>query len=399
MPIFDQGYQHWKGPLSGHGRRWLSIALQGTRVQLKRRGVRGLLFMAWLPALALVIFMALWGMVEKRSEGVMALLQNFLPPGLLDQPSAYRGALWTMAYSYFFRFQMFFIMLLVAIAGPGLISSDLRFNALPLYFSRPLNRFDYFLGKLGVIGTLVAAVAVVPAVIAYVVGLCFSLDPGIIKDTWQVVPASIAYGLIVTLSAGTLILALSSLTRRSLYVGIAWAGLWIISGATAQILVQIYYAPLQRRVFEAQMTAFQVTHAPRRALPRGAPPGFGGEPDLKDPRIKKVLEDLRQAKAEQDEALRNDWRPLFSYVGNLERVSDRLLGTEAARASLAKLAPRSDDQIAEMAFGGPPGARRQEDEPPGPTQPWEWSAGVLAGLLGLSTWTLTSRVKSLDRLK
>ena len=31
--------------------------------------------------------------------------------------------------------------------------------------------------------------------------------------------------------------------------------------------------------------------------------------------------------------------------------------------------------------------------------PWEWSAGVLAGLLGLSTCILTLRVKSLDRLK
>jgi hypothetical protein len=31
--------------------------------------------------------------------------------------------------------------------------------------------------------------------------------------------------------------------------------------------------------------------------------------------------------------------------------------------------------------------------------PWTWSAGVLAGLLGLSVWTLTFRVKSLDRLK
>ena len=48
-------------------------------------------------------------------------------------------------------------MLLVVLAGPNLISRDLRFNALPLYFSRPLTRLDYFLGKLGVIAALVAA--------------------------------------------------------------------------------------------------------------------------------------------------------------------------------------------------------------------------------------------------
>ena len=40
MPIFDQGYQHWQGPLSGHGWRWLAIARHGVRVQLKNRLLR-----------------------------------------------------------------------------------------------------------------------------------------------------------------------------------------------------------------------------------------------------------------------------------------------------------------------------------------------------------------------
>ena len=35
MPIFDQGYQHWKGALSGHAWRWLAITRQGLRGQLK----------------------------------------------------------------------------------------------------------------------------------------------------------------------------------------------------------------------------------------------------------------------------------------------------------------------------------------------------------------------------
>ena len=31
--------------------------------------------------------------------------------------------------------------------------------------------------------------------------------------------------------------------------------------------------------------------------------------------------------------------------------------------------------------------------------PWTWSAGVLAGLFGVSFWVLATRVKSLDRLR
>jgi ABC-2 type transport system permease protein len=390
MPIFDQGYQHWQGPLSGHAWRWLTIALQGTRVQMKSRILRGFLFLAWLPALGLVVFMALWGLVEKKSEGVLVLLQNVLPPGILADPRAYRPAVWTMAYSYFFKTELFFIMLLVALAGPGLISRDLRFNALPLYFARPLNRFDYFLGKLGVIGTLVASVAVGPAVLAYIVGLGFSFDSAVIKDTWKLVLASVACGLVITLSAGTLILALSSLTRRSLYVGITWAGFWIVSSTTGTALTEYYHQMLQRDVFVAEREVWQAENS--------GPPGHRGGPKGQNARAKELREAVNKAREEQAEALRKDWRPLFSYVSNLERVSDWLLGTDAARESIKKVVA-SSREAAQAAFG-PPGRRRSsDDDEPAPTYPWEWSAGVLTGLLGLSTWTLTSRVKSLDRLK
>ncbi len=39
------------------------------------------------------------------------------------------------------------------------------------------------------------------------------------------------------------------------------------------------------------------------------------------------------------------------------------------------------------------------DEDGNSTFPWQWSAGVLGGLLVLSTWILSTRVKSLDRLR
>ena len=40
MPIFDQGYQHWHGRLSGQAGRWLAITRNGVLVQLKNRWVR-----------------------------------------------------------------------------------------------------------------------------------------------------------------------------------------------------------------------------------------------------------------------------------------------------------------------------------------------------------------------
>ena len=114
-------------------------------------------------------------------------------------------------------------------SGRQLISQDLRFNAMPLYFSRPLRRSDYFLGKLAVIGGFLGMVIIVPALIAYVLGLAFSLDISILRDTFPLLLSVIALRRGDRGSAGTLILAVSSLSRNSRIVGLFWVGLWFVS--------------------------------------------------------------------------------------------------------------------------------------------------------------------------
>jgi ABC-2 type transport system permease protein len=212
MPIFDQGYQHWHGTLSGHAWRWLTITRQGVRTQLKSRWVRMVMLMAWVPALSLAAVLILWGLIEQKSSLVAPFLPllDSLPDEIKAGPRNYRTTIWTIAYQWFFQIEIFFSMILVLLVGPGLISQDLRFNAIPLYFSKPLRRFDYFAGKLGVIAVYLAAVAIMPALIAYLLGMCFSLDLSVIKNTGRVLVGSVGYGLVVVFSAGMLMLAISS---------------------------------------------------------------------------------------------------------------------------------------------------------------------------------------------
>jgi hypothetical protein len=433
MPIFDQGYQHWKGPLSVRAWRWLTIARHGVRVQRSNRIVRFFLLIAWLPALGLIGALVLWGLLERQSETVLAMF-SWLPQEVLLDPHLYRTTVWTLAYSFFFKVELFFIMLLVAIAGPGLISQDLRFNALPLYLARPLTRLDYFLGKLGVIGALVASLAVGPAVFAYVVGLAFCLDLSVIKDTYPILLASVAYGLVISLSAGTLILALSSLTRRSLYVGITWAGFWIISGMVGGILTGIHGDSVRREIQRTQMSRWLDEHPP----PEGAQmtnfrnaarqPNFQVNPKTRKSQLvglrpeqekegdrwvqdwsKAQAQAWETAQAESGAAMQGDWRPLCSYVANLGRMADLLLDTDSAWVNIGRGVERSR-RAAMQGFGAVPFGRRAPPQPTASNErrlanqmvaqyPWWWSASVLAGLLGLSTWTLTRRIKSLDRLK
>jgi hypothetical protein len=352
------------------------------------------------------------------------------PADVLQEPRDYRATIWTLAYSFFFKFEMFFIMLLVVAAGPGLISQDLRFNALPLYFARPLTRLDYFLGKLGVIGALVVSVAVGPAVLAYVVGACFSLDLSVIKDTYSVLLASVTYGLVITLSVGTLMLAMSSLTRRSLYVGIAWAGFWIITSLVGTILTTVHGESLRMELSEREMSRWMQEHPPPQGtqMMSGSYPhprvqvnqktgkyqlaGLRPDQEAEGDRWYRTFQEETQqiwgkAERERGPALRSDWRPLCSYVANLERIADRLLDTDGAWVTIGRSMERS--RAAVSGVFGPRGKLRPRAEQPVyerrladqmvPQYPWQWSAGVLAGLLGISTWTLTRRVKSLDRLK
>lgn len=350
MPIFDQGYQHWSGQLAGHTWRWLAITRHGLRVALAGRAIRLVMFAAMLPTLLLAFVLAMWGLLELKSDLITAIMPmlGFLDPEILAGPLAFRVEIWTISYSYFLRIETWFAMVLILFVGPNLISQDLRYNALPLYFSRPLRRIDYIAGKLGVIVALLGAVIVLPSIAAYLLGIMFSLDITILRDTFRILVASVAYGLVLSLSAGLLILALSSLSRNSRYVALFWIGMWFVTSSVAGVLEAVNLE--------------QQRHEARRAAMAGHAP------------------------SDEQSAAEHDWRPLVSYTANLRRIAQQLLGTNAAWEKIMKLQPerrRARDLLAVR----------------GPQCPWYWSAAVIAALVGFSACILNYRIKSLDRLK
>lgn len=244
MPIIDQGYQHWSGELSGHAWRWLAIARHGVRIGMKESKVRILLLFAWTPAVALAGALCVWGLLERNSAIVrpfLEILSHFgFGPEVFADPRNFRVEFWTICYSKFMDVELFAAMILVLLVGRQLIGQDLRFNAMPLYFSRPLRRIDYFTGKLAVIGGFLGMVIIVPALVAYILGLAFSLDITILRDTFPLLLSVILYGVVITISAGTLILAISALSRSSRFVGLIWIGLWFVSNVTATMLNGAY---------------------------------------------------------------------------------------------------------------------------------------------------------------
>lgn len=364
MPIFDQGYQHWSGNLSSHAWRWLAITRRGVRVGMKLPRLRRMVFITWLPALALATFLCLWGLIEQKSDRVSGILRimRFLGPEILADPKHFRIAIWTLAYTIFMEVELWSSMVMILLVGPNLISQDLRFNALPLYFSRPLRRIDYFFGKLGVVGAFLGLTIVAPALIAYILGILFSLDVTILSDTLPILIGAVIYGLLIVVSAGTLILALSSLSRNSRYISILWAAVLIVTSALSTILVDV-----------EQLSRVQAEQA---AMIQSSFGQMGND-------LQKTLDDIEEQHIAADKV---NWRYLVSYIANLRRVGQKLLGTNDAWDSIREIQVpmrRLDFRMNVM----------------GPEYPWYWSAGVLLALFGLSVCILHFRVRSLDRLK
>jgi ABC-2 type transport system permease protein len=381
MPIFDQGYQHWSGELSGHAWRWLTITRHGVRQGMRSRILRYVLFTAWVPALSLVIMLSFWGLLERKSSiaATFAQVMNTILPGVSADPHAYRIDIWRLSYGYFLKAELFFSMILILLVGPSLISQDLRFNALPLYFSRPLRRIDYFLGKLGVIVTFLGMVMIAPAIVAYILGLAFSLDITIIRDTFGILVGSVVYGLVISLSAGLLVLALSAISRNSRYVALLWIGVWLISSIVSTILQSV----------DSQQRRF---HYYRQIVQTMPPPTTHQSRDEIIANRRARYQARRRADTEFQLGELNfsehDWRGLVSFAGNLSRLGQQLLHTNESWVHLGDLFqfdPESRDRMLATYMG--------------PKYPWYWSGAVLLGIFGLSACVLSLSVKSLDRLK
>jgi hypothetical protein len=128
-------------------------------------------------------------------------------------------------------------------------------------------------------------------------------------------------------------------------------------------------------------------------MPKKGFPHFQPVPEGQKDEVEAELQRLLR---ERLDMMRSNWRPLFSYTANLERVGDQLLNTESAWIRLGELF-----DPATMMGGRRKGPKLglSDAEVMAAQHPWPWSAAVLVGLFGVSVWILTFRVKSLDRLK
>lgn len=139
----------------------------------------------------------------------------------------------------FLEQQEVFLFFITVYAGAGLIATDRRANALQIYLSKPLSRLEYIFGKLTILATFLLFVTWVPAVFLLVIQIMFSGSFKFFLDNLFLFPAITIFSFIQVIAVASAMLALSSLSNSSRYVGVLYTGLLFFSQALYGIVYGI----------------------------------------------------------------------------------------------------------------------------------------------------------------
>jgi ABC-2 type transport system permease protein len=209
VPIHDQGYRRYAGTRAPSGRAWSVIARAGVRTLFAKRAFIGLLLLSWIPFLV---------------RAVQIYAATNLPQAQFLAPDA-------AMFRQFLGQQEIFLFFITVYAGTGLIANDRRANALQIYLSKPLTRLEYIFGKFAILLALLLLVTWLPAVLLLVIQVMFAGSFSFMLQNLFLLPAITIFSLIQVAAVGLAMLALSSLSNSSRYVGVLYAGLIFFSQA------------------------------------------------------------------------------------------------------------------------------------------------------------------------
>jgi ABC-2 type transport system permease protein len=249
MPLHDVGYRPWTGTRRAGGAAGV-IAGTGIRLAFKSPWLRRVLLFAWSPALVFAGgFFAFEQAVEDAGRGAavarsqrfdtLGIVESLLadaPGRLLAEPETARRTVWSRLLLAFMRApQAVLLVIVVGLVAPRLIAGDLRARAWLVYFTRPLSRRDYVLGKALTLATIVGLITLVPALVLWLVGVLVSPSIAVAVATADLPLRIIAAAAVVTIPTVLLALAYSSLTAETRIATFAWfatwAACWIAHGA------------------------------------------------------------------------------------------------------------------------------------------------------------------------
>lgn len=215
MSLHREKYLSYDGPLRPTGGWWVLAAqtVRSTAGYLRTKLVVPLL---WIPPLiaslllvAQFVFQDQAGQVQAPGGGGMAA---------------------------FLQVQFYSLAVLYAVSCGRVVSHDLRYHTLELYFSKPIETWEYTAGKiLGLILTG-SVVTVGPAAVVGFLRVALYSQHGLAGTVAADVGIGLGLSVAITVVAAVVMVGLSSLTSRTGFVVLAWVGVIFVPLVAAVVV-------------------------------------------------------------------------------------------------------------------------------------------------------------------
>ena len=228
-------YQRWQGTLGKTHWTWPAIVANGINLSLRHSKTRILLLTSGTPALTAVGMFYVTSLLESvvgtdQARGMYDFVNSLLHIDIrgISQLAEFREVLWRSTFLMMAKIQMFWVLIVVARVGAGVIANDLKARALPIYFAKPVTPATYLLGKGAVVASFVAIVTLIPSLVAFVLGIALTGGPGTWAQVLTLAMDLTASGALVCVVSAAAILALSSITSDQRYVTVGWVAICLL---------------------------------------------------------------------------------------------------------------------------------------------------------------------------
>lgn len=273
MPIHNLGYRDWDGERESGGSRWMVVAGIGIRRAWQSMWLRRIAFVVWAPPLMYAVLIFAFEQFLGNESGLQPrdfarLLELLLPaeavPGVMlvlnnvdsataeELLSTVRPVFWKAVLLQLQRSQCVGLVLVIGLVAPSLISQDVRSRAFLLYFSRPLTRLQYIMGKFATVAAFLLLTTTLPQLLLYLFAVLLSPDISVMAYTWDLPLRAVLASVTMIIPTSLLALMLSSLTIETRFATFGWFAIWIfglaaylvmerLSGDTSELILHLSF--------------------------------------------------------------------------------------------------------------------------------------------------------------
>jgi hypothetical protein len=248
MPLHDTNYQHWDGVHLGLWQRRWTIARNGLTACLQIKGMRHIVMVCWIAALAMTAALFLVGQLLVADSIVVQSVGNFGPQlqnfahtfttWLEQHPEVSVRTTQDVLFYYFGKYLLRISIFALGMVLPVLITRDLASNAIIIYASKAVSRGDYLLGKFATGFGLLVLTWFGPICAAWFVGNLLAPDWRFFWHSRIALFHTLLFGVSSMAILSLLGLGVSALSSKEKATPAFWFTWWVIGGVLAPIAMQ-----------------------------------------------------------------------------------------------------------------------------------------------------------------